>query len=340
MEVAMEYRDNTGPNLDSILFRIIKGRLLFSTGDLRLYIEDPNSEMMFYSSEIYDKTYEECYGQEVLMEHEMREWMESQSLWSPFEDEELKSLEVENEKLKLGAFLNFGIKNELRKYKTKIFLNNSRQNELYKRRNQFFHMTCEGIATQAQWNWIIENSTYDMAGKKHILDEAGIGAAFGYYERNLLSMGELKRVARFSVWRQMWAIGKKVGRPLERPVTEYTKNQLSLCSLSAMYDGVYESVDCPSDEIIEDDDCLDGWFIHQKEKSKEQNKESVIDNKLGKLKNCQEIYIIPSSPQDIDDINSFNSPKAQLYKNHRKNIIDQQGFIKNDAELRDMRKNL
>ena len=43
-------------------------------------------------------------------------------------------------------------------------------------------------------------------------------------------------------------------------------DQKNILILSRMYDNVQESLDCPADDIMQDDDMLDGWFIHQKNK--------------------------------------------------------------------------
>ena len=40
-----------------------------------------------------------------------------------------------------------------------------------------------------------------------------------------------------------------------------------------MYDNVYESHERPNDKIIEDDDCLDGWFIVQRRKHEKDKNE-------------------------------------------------------------------
>jgi hypothetical protein len=51
-----------------------------------------------------------------------------------------------------------------------------------------------------------------------------------------------------------------------------------------MYDNVYESMECPPDEVIKDDDMLDGWFIQQHKDREKKLKEKSTDEKFGNMR--------------------------------------------------------
>ena len=82
-----------------------------------------------------------------------------------------------------------------------------------------------------------------------------------------------------------------------------------LCSFSRMYDSVYKNTECPSDDVIQDDDMLDGWFIQQTKEQEERQKEKLSEDKLSHLKhgNGQELSQYrtgrpaPQSPGGIPD---------------------------------------
>ena len=81
-----------------------------------------------------------------------------------------------------------------------------------------------------------------------------------------------------------------------------------------MYDNIQESMDCPTEDVINDDDMLDGWFIVQNRKREKDKKEKDVDlaekiarQLFGKVKNQktkledgtvkeEEVYI----PTDLD----------------------------------------
>jgi hypothetical protein len=118
-----------------------------------------------------------------------------------------------------------------------------------------------------------------------------------------------------------------------------TKDQIILCSFSNMYDGVYEHPESPSEKIIEDDDCLDGWFIVQKRKNdkfkKEQEGNAITKNP--KIANAKEVFVMAQSKEEASNISSFNSYQSEQIKNQRIEQVVEQGTVKSDLEFHDMR---
>ena len=45
-----------------------------------------------------------------------------------------------------------------------------------------------------------------------------------------------------------------------------------------MYDNIQESLDYPSEDVVEDDDMLDGWLIIQKQKRDKERAVSELEN--------------------------------------------------------------
>lgn len=90
-----------------------------------------------------------------------------------------------------------------------------------------------------------------------------------------------------------------------------------------MYDSISESPDAPSDEIILDDDMLDGWLIIQRKerelRTKQKAAEDIIANE--KIANSDEVYIVAKSEEDIDKINELNDPQAKAIKTARKQAL-------------------
>ncbi|MGB0657638.1 MAG: hypothetical protein ACPGOS_01095, partial [Gammaproteobacteria bacterium] len=78
-----------------------------------------------------------------------------------------------------------------------------------------------------------------------------------------------------------------------RPSIHLTRDQLSLCQFSSMYDNVNESSESPAEDVINDDDCLDGWFIVQKREYEKSKNKKDMEKLLGnsKVANSQEIFL-------------------------------------------------
>lgn len=320
--------------MDQLLYRIIKGRLSYKVGDLNLYIESPVSDIMADSYEIYEETYNSNYMNETLTLEEMNQLILEYGVWSEKEELYIQSLESQLDKLKLEAFRVYFDSSRLSTVKSSIEKNEKAQLQMLMKKNQLTHMTCESIATQAQWLWIIEHSTF-CAAKKTKYDWSVISPrhAMNFYDDNSISSKEIRSIARSNTWRQMWVVGKKIGNLFNRSSIDMTKEQLTLCSFSVMYDNVYDSVDCPNDKIIQDDDCLDGWFIDQKNKSEESKKQNKANSIASKLNNADEIYIVAQSPEHAKHINDMNTNTAKKIKESRKDLINKKGVIFGDSDF-------
>ena len=96
---------------------------------------------------------------------------------------------------------------------------------------------------------------------------------------------------------------------------------------SKMYDSVQESMDCPSDDVVGDDDMLDGWFILQKKKRDQEKVQSEIDQSThnSKIANSDEIFVMADSQKDANKINDSNTHHVQHIKKQRMAVIKQKG---------------
>lgn len=88
-----------------------------------------------------------------------------------------------------------------------------------------------------------------------------------------------------------------------------TINQRNLLTWSKIYDNVQESLECPSEKVIEDDDMLDGWFLVQKLErerervERERESSSSKSKQASKLANAQVMFSPNDEFSDMDNIN-------------------------------------
>lgn len=328
--------------MEFILLRILKGRLPFRRGDLSLYIQEPDQDLMYASMEIYDKIYEQAYGNEVMIKEELQEFLFTNEFWSPFDDAELEKIKKQNEELKLQAFKNFFRKRELSGIKYLLRQNENKYSKLASKKYQFDHLTCDGVASYARWNWIIEQSVYNSIGEKYNWETYDVSLLMSYYESSAISTKNFRAVARSDEWRPIWNLGKKTGDVFGKPSYLLTRDQLLLCSFSSMYDNVYENPEAPDEKIIDDDDCLDGWFVDQKRKNekmkKEQQANSMISN--AKISNAGEVFVMASSPEEAESIHNLNSFQSEMVRKNRINTIKDKGVVDSDLHFADIRQEI
>ncbi len=160
-------------------------------------------------------------------------------------------------------------------------------------------------------------------------------ALMNYYDEHDITAPQLKEVARCDSWRSMWSVGKKTNTPLFSSLL--TKDQISLSSYSSMYDNVREHPECPDEQVINDDDCLDGWFIDTKKKVEQDKKKAgVISNK--RISDSKEIFLMADDEESAQGIYELNNTYS------RGTIINRQNTIgdgtKKDIDFADIKQEL
>jgi hypothetical protein len=98
-----------------------------------------------------------------------------------------------------------------------------------------------------------------------------------------LEIKDIREIARSAQWRIRWGAGKDDLKTLFGvDVRDLSDIQFSLMYWSQVYDSVYMSMDCPPDNIIEDDDKLDMWLKDREKEQSQQRRNKAIDKKTGR----------------------------------------------------------
>ena len=131
-------------------------------------------------------------------------------------------------------------------------------------------------------------------------------------------------------------IGQRLFQNL--PDREMTFDQRNICVWSRMYDNVQESHECPSEDVLNDDDLLDGWFIIQRKKQEHDKLVSEVEGMTNneKIANSEEIFIFTNNREEAERINDANTVHGKMLKQDRMQQIKRAGSL-NDHELQDKR---
>lgn len=331
------------PDLEYKLYRVINGRLSFRRGGLNLVIKEPDQSLQLESFEIYHSAYQEAYEKGILIKEESDEIAYEMGMLYPTLDRDIEEVSKAIDDLKVAAYKSFYNKKQLYYIKMNIRNKEMEQAKLLNIKSQLDKYTCESIAAFSRWNWIIEKSTYYMDTNmlydwKHI----NISTIINFYEENMISSSEFRNIARDDPWRSMWLVGKKTGDLFGKPACNLTRDQLILSSYSSMYDSVYESSESPDSKIIEDDDCLDGWFVEQKRKNEKIKNENLVNQKISnsKISNSGEVFVVASSKEEASMINNINSDHIKNIKAQRMNkILSSESMVK-DTDFDDVKQDL
>lgn len=296
-----------------------------------LKILSPNKDLLYEGCELYSEIYQKAKENGVLTDSQVLDFLIEQGLW---DETETKRLEVdipkyiENCKVELyQATLDKERREMAREY---IKTAKKELVRIFGIRHSWDHLTCHGVASFAKWQFIIEKCT-QKDGKQYDFSEIDQAKILEVINNSQISESEFRELVRNEPWNSIWTAKKFV--PLfDRPAIELTEDQKRLISLSCLYDNVYSHQDCPSEEVIEDDDMLDGWLILKKRESQKDKAKNEILEKAGKNANAEEVFIVTDSENagkvyDINDQYTSNIIKSRLHMVGEKGEVNYKDFL-------------
>jgi|694.fasta_scaffold10689_10 hypothetical protein len=322
-----------------LIFKIRSGNTHINIENQKFIVKPPTIDQCIEACEIYDESYKQAYIDEIMSEDEMLEWMFEQDLWTPHDDKKIESIKKDIEKLKVEIYNARNDKKKASQIRLYIRAIEKQLINYVNKKNSYMQNTREGIATADKISWLIKNTTY----KDNILyDFAQVSLSYiiDEWQSSFLADSISRDLARNEPWKSLWTIrdNAKIKLFMNEENSELTYNQKNLIIWSQMYDNIQESMDCPSKDVIEDDDMLDGWFIIQAQKREKENAEKEVDGlvKNEKIKNASEVFVVAQSDEHAEQINKANSVHSMMIKKQRENFIKQAGIVQ-DHNLPDQR---
>jgi len=306
------------------------GKLYIEYDDLELIVIPPTFEQNLRSLKIFQKAYEQAYNDEIMTEDETLTWMIEKNLWSNEDEEKIKGLQKDIERLKVeiyNARNNDQLKERIRLY---IRAGEKQLNDKLSEKNQYFTNTCEGIASTEKTEYLMRKTTY-LNKELYSFDDISMSYVLMEWQNSILTENQCRELARNEPWKSLWVIKNNTKIQLfeNPPNTELTFNQKNLLIWSQMYDNIQESLDCPANDVIDDDDMLDGWFIVQSKKRDKEKSEREFENsvKSEKIKNASEIFVMANSKKDKDRIEGMNNVHGTNIKRQRSELIKQKSTV-------------
>lgn len=313
---------------------IRSGKSIVTTDDIKLHIIPPTLDQVMESCEVYNEIYEKAFADEMMCESDMDSWMKEHGIWSDEEDKKIKGLKDDIERLKIeiyNARYDEKLKETIRLY---IRAGERQLVDLLHLKNQYYNNTCEGVATTEKVSWLIKNTT-TKDGKPYDFSEIGLPYVIAQWQKTVLNEKDIRELSRNEPWRSIWIIHTKGQVDLfnnRYNNLDYTINQKNIIVWSQMYDNIHESLECPSKDVIDDDDMLDGWFLIQAKKREQKTVENEFEKsvKSDKIKSSGEVFVMSKGSKHAKQIESLNTAGAKADKAQRMAVIKQQGTATQD----------
>jgi hypothetical protein len=333
------------------ILQIVQGQYFVDLRDKLLIYREPDLNLLWLSVYEYRKFYQKYQDNGAfLTQQEANNLLEEEGIWDQDDQKTLKDLEENLLKLKKG-------RSEFRYQSKKLAaIDNTIEetmrhiNKLDARKNTFFTQTIEYQARQSQRYWLLSKSIFDTNLKLYwdsfdeleqdydvdFINELVIKV---FYE-GLFDTKTIRMLAREEPWRTRWKAACKFGTsPFSNE--HMTNTQYYLVYWSSVYDSVYESMDCPSQSVIDDDAALDSWFeeqAHKRDSDSGVSSDSPVSSK--KIAESQEVFIPVDSPSDAAKVyNDLNTVQAKNIFKSRQEAIKQHGKLA-EGQLPDVAQDL
>jgi len=327
--------------VERLLYRILQGRLRIKVGDLVLYYREPFADQIEESLDIYEDAYNEAYYQQVPLLSEVEELLIDNGLWSPADEDKITKFQKDIEEIKLQIFERFYDKRQRMSLKMQLRSIENILVDLLTKKHLLDHTSCEGAAKFARNMWFIENCTLSKDLTPYQWEEIKITDVFEIVQKGKIEFSELRAVSLSSQWRNRWSATKHI-KPFDREPKDWTEDQLSLANQSGLLDNIYENPDAPKEEIIKDDDAIEGWLIKQRRKRDSEKKKKEAENAIGnsKIANSDEVFIMARDEEAAKGIHDMNNPIARKIMQNRNKQIREAGDKLDFRQLNDIKQDI
>lgn len=316
--------------------RLRSGVYLISLNGVQIRVLSPTVEDEYYSNEVFRTAYDAAFVESIFTEDEMWEWMRSRDLWSDEKDNKIEGIQKDIDKLKVGMFeqrMNTAMVDQARRY---IRAGEKAKSELVLEKHDLFSKTCEGLASQEKSEALFEKCCY--IGKELLnCEDIDMSSLFYEFNRMLLNEKQLRELARNDPWRLSWLMKDHKSLFSNPDDRELSPDQKGILIWSNMYDNIQESTECPTEDVIKDDDMLDGWFIIQRQNQEaEKNKVEMEKRTNSKIANSDEILVMASTNKEASTIHSMNSIHSDTIRKQRLATARKKG-VAVDMDFQDKR---
>ena len=312
--------------------RIMSGKIGIKIDGRSHFISVPDPYDKYVAQEIFFSSKRDAGFYGIFTEEEMNEIMLDKGLWTDQEEEDIDKLPKRIENLKVALYE--------AKMKEKVFKatrktlegEKKRFEQLSSKKLSMNNFTQTGVANTLKLQYLLYTSIVNKKGDyKYDGDDFWeeehkiIEDVFKVYLSAQIREEIIRELARTEPWRSYWGAAKTEGSIFGKSASQLNSEQRSLINWSKFYDSIQEHMEAPSEDVIQDDDLLDGWLIIQNRKRERDKLEKEIDKKIGKNKGAQEVYVMADSQEHAEKINSLNNRMVRGIVKGREKQMDAAG---------------
>ena len=331
-------------SIEFLLYRILCGKLLFYYQGYQYELRSPDHSLKYNAQLLYNQIINDEKYNDWIREDQIESVLIILGLWTQDTMKIVKDIEkkIDNAKVDLFKFSSFSdkvktLRKSLNQYRTQL-------NKIMNHKTELMSNTLEGYAASIKNEYIICNTLFKNNSKVFVNNLKNNQNSYTYFNaivteinKHVIGIDDFKSLSRHQIWRSYWTYNKQ--NIFNSSVIDITDDQRTLVNISRMYDSVYDHPECPSDNVIEDDDMLDGWMILQRRKNEQNKNQRKVDDLNPKLKNAQEVFLMANNQETAEEILSLNSQESMHKMNEKFAYVKAHGQA-NESELPDVRRDI
>lgn len=333
-------------DVESILYRVLTGYYYIIIDNIRYKILSPNIYSKYlahntYLSIINDYKYEDGW----ITEKNINNILIIYNIWNDTKEKYLNESKELLDKTKIQYFLNFNTSSIKEQVKKSIINLNKTINNLYNEKYSLNYLTLENYAQNIKNQILVSSMIFNDDNTKVFesdidnIDTDLLEKFIREIHNNSLGQETIKKLARNEIWRSYW--GSNKDKIFSGSVVDWTDEQRSLVNFTRTLDSIREHLEAPEEEIINDDDALDGWMLYQHEKALKEKKQKHITEKYGlNNKNGQEVFILANNQEEAKEIFSLNDQNAMRNIKEMKQVVKKSDQSINWSELPHVKREL
>lgn len=325
---------------DKLTYRILSGTTRIKINNELFLIKSADVSQKYVAEELYHDLVEQYLFDGLLTEAELMSWMVKEKFWSDEEEETIGAMKKNIEEFQVKLF-ELGLKgNELATTKKAIEHSRATIRTLMEKKHHYDYLCATGQALIEKNKFLIGMGICDRRGERLLNDFTFNQCTFPLFDKIIIeynaasiSISDYRLIARSEPWRQYWTAKETVSGIFRSNGIDLTDEQLTLISWTKLYDSVFQHPKCPPDEVIDDDDILDGFLIKDKREREKERAKSLIDQAItnDRIKNSEEVYIVPDAKPElgltVEKIYDMNSEDVKSVIKARNKLVDERGKV-------------
>lgn len=315
------------------------GKTLVFDSSVQLTLRNPTPEEKARAALIYTQALTTATAIGLLTETETLASLVEFGQWSEKKEQEIEGIQKDIKTIRRGL-LDFLFQRDKLEKARKLL--RSAELALTKRliaRQELVKTSAETQALLEQQRYLISKITENEDGHPYWSSSEAFGeeADTELVQRLCLIFFEisiptatLREIARSGTWRAIWGAAKNFGNPFDASMSEWSQVQRELIHWSIAYDNVYEAYERPSEDVVEDDDLLDSWFMRQHEKIEARTNKAAGESQAkgkGPRKGGRNEQFIMSDEEGAKKIYDMNDPMSRVKIRARQKVLNQRGSV-------------